>query len=257
LLPDLSTGWGGVFLNTEVDFEDGMTLTLESQLPSAENYSLKTSISLPNLVAPRTVTKSDDTPSPVEMKAMPEPPLKASRKDSQTLATRRHQRLMKSVGTVMPGKSVLTLTDKKELRKQIARVLVADDTAVSFIKSTSELWQRLRDAKENYDILLLDLTKSELQVEAIVRTIRSMEKYMHLPIVVLSGDRDLSDFVKNSCSFVVFLPLAPGMLREALVWCFDRKSAQKLFQLEPQEIQMIRGKGSMSVPVLPDAVCVA
>merc|ERR1719291_1505305 len=78
--------------------------------------------------------------------------------------------------------------------------------------------------KETYQALLLDLSKKELQVESLLPVLREHTRYSRLPIIVLSGQAELSEVVRNSCSFVVFFPLAAAMLREALLWCFDRKA---------------------------------
>lgn len=242
--PEVSTGWGGVFLNTEVNFEDGMTVSLETQTLRAST-SLP---NLPNLPVPKSVASKVE-----ETTVVADTTFKAPRLDGQALAKKRHQRIMKSFNRVMPGKSVLILTDKTDYRKQITRVLLSDETLVSFIKTSSDLWQRLREGKESYDVLVIDMTKSELQIEPMLRAIRQQERYSQLPIVVLSLERELSEVVRNNCSFVVFLPLAAPMLREALVWCFDRKSAQKLYPSDkteaPEEFQgLMKGKASIRDP---------
>merc|ERR1712113_764640 len=98
------------------------------------------------------------------------------------------------------------------------------EVALVFVKSKAELVSRLGDIKESYHALLLDLSKKELQVESLLPVLREHQRYNRLPIIVLSAQSDLSEVVRNSCSFVVFFPLAAAMLREALLWCFDRKA---------------------------------
>jgi len=135
-------------------------------------------------------------------------------------------------------------------------VLLADGTSLVFIKTTNEIWARMREPKETYHMLIVDLTKSELQIEPMLRTVRQDTRYGQLPIVVFAGDRELSEMVRSTCSFVVFLPLAAPMLREALVWCFDRKSIQKFFQREEQQeedVQCVIGRSS-STSGYPDVV---
>jgi len=156
----------------------------------------------------------------------------ASRADFKSASTSRAQpqaqRIMKAFHRAVNGKCVLILTDKAEVRRSVMRAMMsaATEMELCFVKSTSELWQRMRDAKEQYHALIVDLGKSELQVETFVRTIRGHERYGQLPVVVLSDDRELPDLVRQSCSFVVFHPLAASMLREALLWCFDRRAMQ-------------------------------
>jgi CheY-like chemotaxis protein len=227
-------GTGGVFLHTEVSFDDGMSLALEEK-------TMSTSISLPSLTQAHSLTGHDANKCE-ELSSIQKDISKQSapdrRAEARSAATRRHQRVMKAFTKAMSGKSILLLTEQKALRKQITSVLLKDDTNLRFIKTSNDLWPRLRDPKEQYHALLIDLTKSELPIEAILRTIRQDARYGNLPIVVLSSDRNLSDVVRACCSFVVFLPLAATMLREALVWCFDRASVQKLYQLEEEQLDL-------------------
>jgi len=81
----------------------------------------------------------------------------------------------------------------------------------------------LRDRKEKHHALILDLSKSELEVGSLLKCCKEHARYGNMPIIVLSNDRELPEVVRTNCSFVVFHPLAASMLREALVWCFDRK----------------------------------
>merc|ERR1712048_1272049 len=102
-------------------------------------------------------------------------------------------------------------------------------------------------------MLLIDLTKSELQTEPLLRTIQQDARYGQIPVIVLSADRELPEFVRNSCSFVVFLPLSASMLREALVWCFDRKTVQRYFKYEDkqEELTCLRGTSSVALGDAP------
>lgn len=254
-LPELTGGgvhWGGVFLNTEVNFDDGMTLSLQTQTMTTSPplpKTVKLSSSLPNLPTVQALTTSSSSPNFQSLQrhdSVCESSPKVSRTDVRSVVAKRQQKVMKSFGRVMAGKNVLVLTDKPALRKQISRVLVSDETSLVFLKSSNDLWYRLRDSQEDYHALLLDLTKNELQVEPMLRTIRQHSRYCDLQIIVLSQEHELSDMVRSNCSFAVFLPLAASMLREALVWCFDRKSGRKLFPAdEPeQEWDLIRGQAA-------------
>merc|ERR1712007_416578 len=103
----------------------------------------------------------------------------------------------------MPGKSILVFTDKADMRKSIMRALLSTATEVTlcFVRTTAELWHRLQDPKEYHHALFLDLSKSELQVEGLLRTIRQHERYGKLPIIVISAERNLPEIVSSSCSF--------------------------------------------------------
>lgn len=153
----------------------------------------------------------------------------------------------------LQGKTVLVLTEKSAVRKDLGRALLALNADLYYVRSTNELWHRLRDAKEHFHCLLLDLSKNDLPVESLLTALRAHYRYGEIPVVALAEDRNLSETVQKLCSFVVFLPLSVGMLRESLLWCLDRRSVQGYFQdtssaagLEPNsKIQAIgSGKGA-------------
>mmetsp|Transcript_33877 Transcript_33877/g.100628 ORF Transcript_33877/g.100628 Transcript_33877/m.100628 type:complete len:963 (-) Transcript_33877:47-2935(-) len=153
------------------------------------------------------------------------------------------QRILKSFGRIVPGKSILVLTDKASVRKSIMRALLCTcgEANLVFLKNSNDLWRRFSDPKEQHHALLLDLEKTELQVESLLTTIRGHNRYGKLPIVVLSEQRELPQLVHENCSFVVFQPLAATTLREALLWCFDRK------------VLAVTGKYEVSASALTDA----
>mmetsp|Transcript_105215 Transcript_105215/g.273901 ORF Transcript_105215/g.273901 Transcript_105215/m.273901 type:complete len:148 (+) Transcript_105215:1-444(+) len=93
-----------------------------------------------------------------------------------------------------------------------------------FVKTSADLWTRLHIAKETYHALLVDLDKTDFQADPLLKSVRSSQRYGRLPILVLSSERELSETVRSSCSFVVFHPVAASMLREGLLWCLDKKA---------------------------------
>eukprot|EP00401_Gymnodinium_catenatum_P024748 CAMPEP_0117569120 /NCGR_PEP_ID=MMETSP0784-20121206/58493_1 /TAXON_ID=39447 /ORGANISM="" /LENGTH=881 /DNA_ID=CAMNT_0005367081 /DNA_START=1 /DNA_END=2646 /DNA_ORIENTATION=- len=147
----------------------------------------------------------------------------------------RTQAVVRNLRRAATGKSVLVLTNQKDVKKAVADVLLSADLALCFVKSTSDLWQRLGDAKEQHHAIMLDLDKKELPVESLIRLLREHGRYGALPIVVVSGERDLPEIVRQECSFVVFKPLAAPALREALLWCFNKKALQGYFRDEAAE----------------------
>jgi len=146
-------------------------------------------------------------------------------------------RVTRAFRKVTPGKSLLVLTDRPDVRRAIQRGLLAAQVVLCFVRTSTELWHRLRDKKDHFDAMIWDLTKPDLQVDGLCRLVRQHERYGRLPIVVHSDERELSETVRGSCSFVVFEPLAAAMLREALLWCFNRKALQGLFRQRQKEQQ--------------------
>merc|ERR1712190_208242 len=104
---------------------------------------------------------------------------------------------------------------------------------------------------DHYHVLLLDLCKSELQVDPFLKTLRQHGRYGKMPIIVLAAERELSDAVKVGCSFVVFQPLSAPMLREGLLWCLDRRALQlKDGAVSPDRKSQKIPKDDSSVPAL-------
>eukprot|EP00928_Gymnodinium_smaydae_P017135 TRINITY_DN16542_c0_g1_i1.p1 TRINITY_DN16542_c0_g1~~TRINITY_DN16542_c0_g1_i1.p1 ORF type:complete len:948 (+),score=207.83 TRINITY_DN16542_c0_g1_i1:195-3038(+) len=159
------------------------------------------------------------------------------RRTREQQAAQRDCTLAKRLAKVLRGKSVLVLTDKVDVRKSVCGAMIDAPAALCFVQNTNELWQRLRNKREQpFHALVLDLTKAELPAEAVIRTMRQHEIYGRLPIVVLAQERELSDAVRANCNFVVFLPIVSSMLREALLWCFNCHSVQlRQKKLEAEE----------------------
>mmetsp|Transcript_19609 Transcript_19609/g.52747 ORF Transcript_19609/g.52747 Transcript_19609/m.52747 type:complete len:948 (+) Transcript_19609:70-2913(+) len=147
------------------------------------------------------------------------------------------------------GKSILVLTDRADSRKSIMRGLqtALTDFSLVFVKSVTDLWKHLNNSKEHHHALIIDLSKNELQADPLLQTIRHHGRYSRLPILVLSSDRELSDTVRVSCSFVVFQPIAASMLREGLLWCLDRQTMQA--QTSKYEASSVESQSQESVAV--------
>lgn len=180
-----------------------MSTTIEWKASPSESISL--------------VEPSDE----VQKQQAPSPQAPRDKDDKKIQA----QRLMKAFHKAVDGRSVLILTDQSDVRKSILRSLMCavNEMSICFTCSTADLWKRLQ-GKEVFHALLVDLSKADLEVEGLVKTIRADPQYGNLPIIVLSQERDLPDLVRQSCSFVVFQPISASMLREALLWCFNRNA---------------------------------
>jgi len=218
---------GGIFFQTEPELEEREPMERSSSVPV-----------LPRLAEPpgqeQTLLDARRPPlahsnswrggsSPSGSKEVTEKPPRAEKADKK--AQRLALQIMKAFHRVVPGKSILVLTDRADVRKSIMKALLstAKEVDLTFLRSTSELWHRLRDPKEKHHAIILDLSKTELQVDGFLKCCREHNRYGNIPIVVLSSQRELSESVRSNCSFVVFHPVAVAMLREALVWCFDRR----------------------------------
>lgn len=217
-----------------------------SSEPSGSRRPLSKAVSAASLgSAGRRGSLFEDEPTPQEV---------AARK-----ARERVRHVTKAFERAISGKSILVFTDQKPVWRSIEKALVvsAAETKLRWVKSTTELMQRFYDAKEHYSALLLDLSKSELDVESLLTTVTKLERYGSIPIIVLSTERELPEMVRVICSFAVFLPLSASTLRESLLWCFDRHVVQQhcnyeMIHAQPQagEPDGWDGKANAATPTL-------
>merc|ERR1712072_9443 len=141
----------------------------------------------------------------------------------RSAAAERQTKVMKSFARAVSKKSVLVLTEEADVRKLITSTLLAAGIELCFVKSSTSTWQRLQDPKDSFHVLIWDLAKSEVMVDEMLKNTRAHPRYSRMHIIVLSAEKDLPETVRVACSYAVFHPVAPSMLREALLWCFDRR----------------------------------
>lgn len=206
-----------------------MSTTIEWKASPSESISL--------------VEPSDE----VQKQQAPSPQAQRDKDDKKIQA----QRLMKAFHKAVDGRSVLILTDQSDVRKSIMRSLMCavNEMSICFTCSTADLWKRLQ-GKEVFHALLVDLSKADLEVEGLVKTIRADPQYGNLPIIVLSQERDLPDLVRQSCSFVVFQPISASMLREALLWCFNRNALKHQSYYWPAHAAPLKRSNASKAPNL-------
>lgn len=258
----------GVFFQTEVEVEERKSSKPTTVLKTS---SLPSVTSLPSITKPKKDGKSEELSeisTAIEWKATesislvepsdeiqkPHAPSPQSPQQDKTDKKVQAQRLMRAFHKAVNGRSVLILTDQSDVRKSVMRSLMCavNEMSICFSNSTSDLWKRLQ-GKEEFHALLVDLSKADLEIEGLVKTVRSDPQYGNLPIIVLSQERELPDLVRQSCSFVVFLPLSASMLREALLWCFNRNALKHQSYYWPAQsvaVPLKRNGPSSKVPNL-------
>ena len=212
----------GVFFQTEVKMEDAAPVVMKtSSVPNLPRLGLAEE--LPEMSTTVELKSSLGVVETDSLEIRPEPDERAGSKGGKH---KQAQRLMKAFEKAVSGRSILIFTDNANVRKGIMRSLMCTsrEMSICFARSSNDLWKRLQDSKERFHALIVDLGKSELEAEGLVKTVRADAHYGGIPIIVLSQERDLPDLVRKSCSFVVFHPLSSSMLREALLWCFNRQA---------------------------------
>jgi len=111
-----TTGWGGVFLNTEIDFEDGMTISMQSE--PIHMVTLSTSSSAPTLPLEQQLAlaqasidrvQKELSPKASVSKSQTSAALSEAKTDAKSIAVKRQQKVMKTFKRVMVNKNVLIL----------------------------------------------------------------------------------------------------------------------------------------------------
>ena len=262
---------GGVFFQTEVEVEERKpskpTVVKTSSLPSVASLpSIKKanpgstgnkegkseelsemSTTIEWKAFPSESISLVEPSDEVQKQQAPSPQAPRDKDDKKIQA----QRLIKAFHKAVDGRSVLILTDQSDVRKSIMRSLMCavNEMSICFTCSTADLWKRLQ-GKEVFHALLVDLSKADLEVEGLVKTIRADPQYGNLPIIVLSQERDLPDLVRQSCSFVVFQPISASMLREALLWCFNRNALKHQSYYWPAQAAPLKRSNASKTPNL-------
>jgi CheY-like chemotaxis protein len=217
MLPRATTPSSAAELGSAILPEATTSRESTSAAQVGRNLGLRTAVSLPSFPSPSSKGGEREF---LESRG------NASSSARQTRLMRQKNICMK----VMAGKCMLVLTESADVRKSMTKILPPDGINVMFSNSSQNLWMKLHDPKETFSILFLDLSKKELQVERLLQVIRQDRKYAAVPIVVMSLELALPECVRQHCNYVIYLPFSPTSLREALVWCFDRRCAEKVFR---------------------------
>jgi len=233
-------GGPGIFFQTEPELADDWTPSMTPAVPPPAPLSVGMTLSasmpaLPKAQQQQTLPALVDAEGNAVHSSMAD----LRKKRYNTAASRKVEqvdhKLLKTFHRVMPGKSLLVLTDRAETRKDLVKVIMSVDASVFFVKSQAELCHQLHDAKEQYHAAFLDLTKPGIQADQLCMVIRQHPRYCKLPVIVIAAEMGLSQMVRSSCSFVVFMPLVASMVRKALLWCFHRKAVQAMFETAQEE----------------------
>jgi len=66
----------------------------------------------------------------------------------------------------------------------------------------------------------VDLTKPGLNADSVVRTVRENQRHADAPVIVFADQQeDLSEFIRQTGSYVIFKPVVGRVMRDAVVWC--------------------------------------
>ena len=66
----------------------------------------------------------------------------------------------------------------------------------------------------------MDLAKPGLNADSVVRTVRENQRHADAPIIVFAEQQEeLSEFIRQTGSYVIFKPVVGRVMREAVVWC--------------------------------------
>eukprot|EP00746_Dinoflagellata_sp_MGD_P007601 gnl/MRDRNA2_/MRDRNA2_115073_c0_seq1.p1 gnl/MRDRNA2_/MRDRNA2_115073_c0~~gnl/MRDRNA2_/MRDRNA2_115073_c0_seq1.p1 ORF type:complete len:871 (+),score=176.10 gnl/MRDRNA2_/MRDRNA2_115073_c0_seq1:69-2681(+) len=215
-LPGLggSTG-GGVVFSTEVDMPAPVSL---GTLPS------------------EAATSAPSPPSPQEQEAQEEESdeEKSFRKNEEARSKeeRRKRRIVNAFRRVVRGRSFVVLTEDNDVRNVLKKTFLSLRAELLFVKTAMELLHVLSDPRQTHHVFLLDLAKPDLNVDGLLRTIRRAPRYQAAPVIAISLGRNLPELVKSTCSYVVFKPPSPDIVREATVWCLDRGVLESHFRQE-------------------------
>jgi CRP-like cAMP-binding protein/CheY-like chemotaxis protein len=121
---------------------------------------------------------------------------------------------------LIAGRSFLCLSDDRELKKAVKRTFLGSSAGLTFVKSSMECLHAIIDPRSQYTCFFVDLTKPGLNADSVVRTVRENARHADAPIIVFADQQeDLSDFIRQTGSYVIFKPVVGRVMRDAVVWC--------------------------------------
>merc|ERR1719163_1377441 len=121
---------------------------------------------------------------------------------------------------LIAGRNFLCLSDDRELKKAVKRTFLGSSAGLTFVKSSMECLHAIIDPRSQYTCFFVDLTKPGLNADSVVRTVRENQRHADAPVIVFADQQeDLSDFIRQTGSYVIFKPVVGRVMRDAVVWC--------------------------------------
>lgn len=152
--------------------------------------------------------------------------------EAKSKEDQRKRRIVDAFRRVVRARSFVILTDDNDVRNVLKKTFLSLKAELLFVKTAMELLHALSDPRQTHHVFLLDVAKPDLNVDGLLRTIRKTARYQAVPVIAISLSRNLSELVKSTCSYVVFKPPSPDIVREATVWCLDRGILESHFRKE-------------------------
>lgn len=121
---------------------------------------------------------------------------------------------------LIAGRNFLCLSDDRELKKAVKRTFLGSSAGLTFVKSSMECLHAIIDPRSQYTCFFVDLAKPGLNADSVVRTVRENQRHADAPIIVFAEQQEeLSEFIRQTGSYVIFKPVVGRVMREAVVWC--------------------------------------
>jgi len=217
-------------------------LSANSSIPDSSNglvFSTEVDIPAPNVIGNLpSETSASLPPSPEALDGYEYEEISDEEKShlqSQEIRSkedRRKRRTVNAFRRVVKSRSFVILTDDNDVRNVLKKTFLSLKAELLFVKTAMELLHALSDLRQNHHVFMLDLAKPDLNVDGLLRTIRRTPRYQSAPVIAISMSRNLPELVKSTCSYVIFKPASPEIVREATVWCLDRGVLESHFQQE-------------------------
>jgi len=146
-------------------------------------------------------------------------------KSNTSLMQRKVQNAFRSC---VASKCIVILTADPHVKSVLKQTFLNAAATLFFVKTSMELLHAIGDHRNEFHTIFIDLGKANLKLSPILKTIHGHHRYRFIPIVAIATSRVLPETVTTLCCYVVFKPVAPVVVREAIVWCLDRKTLLKL-----------------------------
>ncbi|MCD4782653.1 MAG: response regulator [Candidatus Eremiobacteraeota bacterium] len=114
-------------------------------------------------------------------------------------------------------KKILLVEDEERIRKVINIIIRGDDIVIDEAEDGAEALKKI--AKNDYDLVILDLMIPEIDGFGVLEHIRNTERTEDLPVIIVSArseDRDILKGLKGGANYYIPKPFEPQELISSL-----------------------------------------
>jgi CheY-like chemotaxis protein len=128
--------------------------------------------------------------------------------------------------SIKPSQRILIADDDPTVRKFLTSIIKTEGYPVVAVNDGREAYRRLKDDSD-FGVVILDLMMPHLRGLDIVRHMRTEKRLMRIPVVVITGDGNLSQMAEclpAGATALLTKPFTPERLKNTLRLLLNMKN---------------------------------